>query len=70
MAREHVAGRAVAKRVGLYLKVSTTGQTVENRRRELHATAERHGWRTVRDFEDTGISAPRARPKGPAAIRS
>ena len=50
MAREHMEGRAVTKRAGLYLGISTTGQTVENRRRGLHAAAERHGWQIVREF--------------------
>jgi DNA invertase Pin-like site-specific DNA recombinase len=32
------------RRVALYLRVSTDGQTVENQRRELEAVAERHGF--------------------------
>ena len=43
MVHGRMEGRGMAKRVGLYLRVSTTGQTVENQRRELHAAAERHG---------------------------
>jgi DNA invertase Pin-like site-specific DNA recombinase len=36
------------KRVGIYLRVSTDGQTAENQRRELEAIAERSGWEVVR----------------------
>ena len=32
------------KRVGLYVRVSTDGQTVENQLRELRQAARRHGW--------------------------
>jgi hypothetical protein len=35
------------KRVALYLRVSTTGQTVENQRCELAQVAERSGWRVA-----------------------
>jgi DNA invertase Pin-like site-specific DNA recombinase len=44
-----------AKRVAIYLRVSTTGQTVENQRQELHAAVERHGWLVVAEFKDQGI---------------
>ena len=52
-----------AKRVALYLRVSTKGQTVENQRRELEAVAERSGWRVVAVYEDAGISGAKGRPK-------
>jgi DNA invertase Pin-like site-specific DNA recombinase len=48
-----------AKRVGIYLRVSTSEQTTENQRRELEAVAVRHGWTAVQVFEDAGISGPR-----------
>jgi Resolvase, N terminal domain len=44
------------RRVGLYLRVSTSEQTTKNQRRELEAVAERHGWLVVSAFEDAGIS--------------
>ena len=44
------------KRAALYLRVSTSDQTVENQRRELEAAAERHGWQVVQVYEDKGIS--------------
>jgi DNA invertase Pin-like site-specific DNA recombinase len=38
---------AMAKRVVLYQRVSTTEQTVENQQRELEAIARRHDWDVV-----------------------
>jgi len=49
------------KRVGLYLRVSTTEQTTDNQRRELIAVVQRHGWTVVRVFEDAGISGAKGR---------
>jgi DNA invertase Pin-like site-specific DNA recombinase len=54
-----------AKRVALYLRVSTAGQTVENQRRELEAVAERHGWTVAAVFKDEGISGTKGRDKRP-----
>src|SRR5690242_7007395 len=54
------------RRVALYLRVSTDGQTVENQRRELEAVAERHGWQIVKTFADEGISGAKGRDKRPA----
>ena len=56
---------ANAKRVALYLRVSTAGQTVENQRRELAAVAERHGWQVAAVFADEGISGARGRDGRP-----
>ena len=58
--RQHAKPLSVA----LYLRVSTTGQTVENQRRELEAAAERHGW-TVAHSTDAGISGAKGRDKRP-----
>ncbi len=55
-----------AKRVGLYLRVSTSDQTTENQRRELITVAERQGWSVAHIFEDTGISGAKGRDKRPA----
>jgi len=49
------------KRVALYVRVSTDGQTVENQQRELEAAAERHGWNVVAVFADRGISGAKGR---------
>ena len=51
----------MSKRVALYLRVSTSGQTVENQRRELREVAARQGWEIVREFEDAGISGAKGR---------
>jgi DNA invertase Pin-like site-specific DNA recombinase len=44
------------KRVGIYIRVSTDGQTTANQRRELEAVAARSGWEIVGFYEDAGIS--------------
>jgi len=59
----------MAKRVALYLRVSTTEQTVENQQRELEAVAERHGWNVVATFTDAGISGTKGRDKRPGYDR-
>lgn len=53
------------KRVALYLRVSTTGQTVENQEIELRAVAQRAGWQIVAVFTDAGISGAKGRDKRP-----
>jgi DNA invertase Pin-like site-specific DNA recombinase len=53
-------------RVALYLRVSTDGQSIENQRRELLATAERRGWEVVAQLADEGISGAKGRDKRPA----
>src|ERR1700730_16629966 len=55
----------MSKRIALYLRVSTTEQTVENQQRELEAVAERHGWNMVAVFTDAGISGTKGRDKRP-----
>ena len=54
-----------AKRVTLYVRVSTDDQTVENQKRELQAWAERCGHGVVKVFEDRGISGSKGRDKRP-----
>ncbi len=51
----------MSKRVAMYCRVSTDGQTVENQTRELMAVAKRHGWKIVETFTDKGISGARGR---------
>ncbi|MFL5044139.1 MAG: recombinase family protein [Xanthobacteraceae bacterium] len=53
------------KRVTLYLRVSTSGQTVDNQRRELEDAAARHGWHIVAIYADAGISGAKSREKRP-----
>jgi len=53
------------KRVAFYVRVSTDGQTVENQLGELHAVAERHGWRVTHVYADRGISGTKGREGRP-----
>ena len=57
------------KRVGIYLRVSTGGQTTENQRRELEAVAARSGWQVVSLYEDAGISGAKGRDQRPGFDR-
>src|SRR6516162_11122765 len=59
----------MTKTVALYLRVSTSGQTIENQRRELMATAERNGWTIVAEFIDNGISGAKGRDRRPGFDR-
>jgi DNA invertase Pin-like site-specific DNA recombinase len=59
----------VGKRVGLYLRVSTTDQTIENQRRELTEACERRGWTVVAEFSDDGISGSKGRDARPGFDR-
>jgi DNA invertase Pin-like site-specific DNA recombinase len=54
-----------AKRAAIYLRVSTTGQTVENQRRELEQIAEHRGWTVAGIYEDAGISGAKGRDQRP-----
>lgn len=54
-----------AKRVALYARVSTDGQSVENQLQELRAVAERHGWEIVGEYTDKGISGAKGRSERP-----
>jgi DNA invertase Pin-like site-specific DNA recombinase len=53
------------KKVGLYLRVSTAGQTVENQRAELVRVAEQRGWQIVETYIDRGVSGAKGRDKRP-----
>jgi DNA invertase Pin-like site-specific DNA recombinase len=53
------------KRVALYLRVSTTDQSIRNQSRELQAIAERHGWEIVATFKDEGVSGAKGRDERP-----
>src|SRR6478672_9346665 len=57
--------RAKAKRVAIYVRVSTGEQTTENQRRELLAVAESAGWDVVGVFADEGISGAKGRERRP-----
>jgi DNA invertase Pin-like site-specific DNA recombinase len=57
------------KRVALYARVSTDGQTTDNQLNELRAIAQRHNWEIVEEFIDQGISGAKGRDKRPAFDR-
>lgn len=49
------------RRVALYARVSTTGQSTANQLLELHQAAERLGWEVLAEFVDHGISGAKGR---------
>jgi len=55
-----------AKRIALYLRVSTDGQTTENQRLELAKVAAQAGWEITEIYEDQGISGAKGRDQRPA----
>jgi len=57
------------RRVGIYVRVSTDGQTTVNQQRELEVAAKRHAWKVVEVFRDHGISGKNGREKRPAFDR-
>jgi DNA invertase Pin-like site-specific DNA recombinase len=61
----------MARRIGLYLRVSTkNGQTVDNQRQALvEAIGRRPGWTIVDDYADEGISGAKGRDKRPGFDR-
>lgn len=54
------------KRVGIYLRVSTAEQTVENQRIDLQRVAEQRGWVIAGEYVDHGISGSKGRENRPA----
>ena len=54
-----------SKRVAIYARVSTDGQTADNQLGELRAVAGRNGWAVVKEFVDHGISGAKGREKRP-----
>jgi DNA invertase Pin-like site-specific DNA recombinase len=57
------------KRVVLYSRVSTDGQSVENQIAELEQVAMRQGWQIVEVLRDKGISGTKDRTKRPGLDR-
>ncbi|SFI20894.1 recombinase family protein [Modicisalibacter xianhensis] len=55
----------MTKRVAIYSRVSTDGQTTENQTRELREVAERNGWEVVATFMDHGVSGAKGRDQRP-----
>jgi len=65
MAKRKTASAGTGKRVALYLRVSTSGQTTVNQRREFEVVAARHGWEVVQVFSDNGVSGAKGRKDRP-----
>ena len=57
------------KRVALYARVSTGGQTVENQLGELEQVGSRIGWQIVDTYIDQGISGAKGRAERPELDR-
>src|SRR5688500_8294251 len=57
-------------KIALYLRVSTSGQTVENQRRELELWAERAGHEIVATYTSNGISGSKGRDRRPGLDRA
>jgi DNA invertase Pin-like site-specific DNA recombinase len=57
------------KRVALYARVSTDGQSVENQLRELEAVAIKESWEVIERFVDKGFSGAKGRDGRPAFDR-
>jgi DNA invertase Pin-like site-specific DNA recombinase len=56
----------MAKRVALYLRVSTgDGQTIENQRQALEEMVARAGWQVVEVYADEESVAPKAASGAP-----
>lgn len=55
----------MAKRVALYARVSTDGQSVETQLDELRDVAKKHEWDVVATFADRGISGTKGRESRP-----
>src|SRR5262249_11787682 len=54
------------KRAALYVRVSTSGQTVENQVAELERVAEFRDWQVIGRYSDQGISGAKGRRGRPA----
>ena len=54
------------KRVGIYLRVSTTDQTTDNQRLDLERVAAQRDWVIVGTYIDHGISGSKGRERRPA----
>lgn len=54
------------KRIAIYARVSTDGQSINAQLAELREVAERRGWRIVHEYTDKGISGAKGRDQRPA----
>ena len=56
-------------KIALYLRVSTSSQTVENQRRDLESVASNAEWEIVEIYKDEGISGAKGRKGRPGLDR-
>ncbi len=56
----------MVKRVAVYVRVSTAGQTVANQERELRHVAANAGWKVTKVYCDAAVSGARRRDQRPA----
>jgi DNA invertase Pin-like site-specific DNA recombinase len=54
----------MSKRVALYVRVSTTDQTIDNQLLDLRRYASDRGWRIADEYSDTGISGTKSTRPG------
>ena len=54
-----------SKRVAIYARVSTSGQTTENQLNQLRDVAKRHTWDITKEYVDNGVSGAKGRDKRP-----
>ena len=60
-----IMSKQAQRRVGVYVRVSTSDQATENQKQELQAWADRAGHTVVKVFEDHGISGAKGRDQRP-----
>ncbi len=60
-----MAATAKNRRVAIYARVSTDGQSTENQLRELQRVVSRHGWQVVATHTDEGVSGAKGRNRRP-----
>jgi hypothetical protein len=60
---------AKPRRVALYLRVSTDGQSTAVQRRDLVEACKHRGWEVTEVYEDAGISGAKGREGRPAFDR-
>ena len=61
---------SMKRRVAIYVRVSTDGQTTMNQQRELETVVKRHDWKVIDVFRDQGISGKNGRKQRPALTDS
>ena len=58
------------KRSAIYLRVSTSDQTVENQRLAVESYCKLQGWKVVKVYEDVGVSGAQDRREGLDSLKA